>query len=69
MFYAIDKWGCVHFGRNPIEALKKVREAEADGISSGLDGVLGVGTGVETEELKQEKRKKLNNFFKHKEGR
>jgi len=69
MFYAIDKWGCVHFGNSPIEALKKVREAEADGISSGLDGVLGVGTGVETEELKQEKRKKLNNFFKHKEGR
>ncbi len=30
-YYAIDSWGCVHFGRTPAEAAKKAREAESDG--------------------------------------
>jgi len=62
MLYAIDKWGRVHFGRNPAEVFKKVREAEGDSISSGLDGVYGVlevEAGLKLREIKQRKKKKI----------
>ncbi|MCD6085664.1 hypothetical protein J7J41_01555 [bacterium] len=60
-YYAIDFWGCVHFGRTPAEAAKKAREAESDGDGDvDLDDLKSRAEFKATEEERDEEGQRLN---------